>query len=581
MILLIWTTQSYYVRKHHAKGNLFVSFITHTHLNRYRQIAEVLVHHGLGYMVSTIGLERFVPFRKEISRFARSDAQYTRPERVRKALEELGPTFIKLGQILSTREDILPPDYIAELAKLQDQAPPVESSVIEEIIARELGCSLEDAFATFDPVPVAAASIGQAHAATLPNGDEVIVKVRRPGVVAQIEEDLEILQNLAATASRRWEFAEHYDVPGLVQEFAHTLRDELDYIREGRNAERFAVNCASTPFIIHIPSIYWETTTDSILTMERIRGIKINDLAALDASGIDRPALAERAVHIILKMILEDGFYHADPHPGNFFIEPDGRIGLIDYGLVGVVDAQTREQLVDIFLAITSQDVERLVDTLLMLGISKQPVDRPQLKRDLERLLSRYYGKSFGEIDIGPVLTEALKIVQQHHLQLPSNLALLLKTLLMDEALGTMLDPSFNMTAMLESYSKQLLQRQYSLDYWWRNVSRAGMETARLGIELPQHIRRLINDLEHGNLQVGVNPETLKPIIDEVKPMVNRVVLGIIAASFIVGVAILLTVYQRVIGLWWVGALFIIGFVLSFVLGIYLAITSISSRKKQ
>jgi ubiquinone biosynthesis protein len=556
------------------------NFITRTHLNRYRQIAEVLLHHGLGYLVSTFGLERFVPFRREINRYTRPGRRYTRPERVRLAFEELGPTFIKLGQILSTRADILPPEYIAELAKLQDQAPPVNGAVIEEIIVQELGCPIEEIFATFDPVPIAAASIGQAHAATLPNGEEVIVKVRRPGVVEQIEEDLEILRNLAMTASSRWELADHYDVSGLVQEFAQTLRAELDYIREGHNAERFAVTCADEPFSIHIPCIYWETTTARVLTLERIRGIKINDLAALDAAGIDRPALAERAAHIILKMILEDGFYHADPHPGNFFIEPDGRIGLIDYGMVGIVDTRTQEQLVDIFLAITSQDAERLVDTMLMLGFSSQRVDRTQLKRDLEHLLAQYHGKAFGEIDMGPVLTEALTIVQQHHLQLPSNLALLLKTLLMDEALGTMLDPTFNLTAMLEPFSKQLVQRQYSIDYWWRNLGRAGVDAARLGVELPQQLRRLMSDLERGNIEVGVKTDTLKPLMNDVKQIVNRVVLGIIAAAFIIGVAILLVVYHTVIGLWWVGALFIIGFVLSFVLGIYLAFTSISSRKR-
>ncbi len=564
-----------------AKGDFLANIIPRTHLKRSRQIAQVLLHHGLGYLVSTLGLERFVPFRREISRFGRPGRHYTRPERVRLALEELGPTFIKLGQILSTRADIVPPEYITELARLQDQAPPVEGALIEEIIVQELGCPLEKVFATFDPMPVAAASIGQAHAATLLSGEEVIVKVRRPGVVEQVEEDLEILQNLAITASRRWEGADHYDLPGLVQEFAHTLRAELDYIREGRNAERFAVNCAGDPLSIHIPRIYWDTTTDRVLTLERIRGMKINDLAALDNAGIDRPALADRAVRIILKMILEDGFYHADPHPGNFFIEPDGRIGLIDYGLVGIVDTRTQEQLVDIFLAITSQDAERLVDTMLMLGFTHQRVDRPQLQRDLESLLSQYYGKSYEEIDIWPVLTEALTIVQHHHLQLPSNLALLLKTLLMDEALGTLLDPTFNMTAMLAPYSKHLVQRQYSFDYWWRNVSRAGVDAARLGLELPQQMRRLLNELESGNIEVGVNTETLKPILTDVKQMVNRVVLGIIAAAFIVGMAILPVSYHRVIGLGWVGALFIIGFVLTFVLGIYLAITSISSRKKK
>jgi ubiquinone biosynthesis protein len=557
------------------------NLITRTHLNRYRQIAEVLLHHGLGYLVSTFGLERFVPFRGGLSRYAPPGQHPTRPEHVRMAFEELGATFIKLGQILSTRADILPPEYIAELAKLQDQAPPVDSAAIEKIIVEELGCPIEEIFATFDPEPVAAASIGQAHAATLHNGEEVIVKVRRPGVVEQVEEDLEIIQNLAVTASRRWEFADHYDLPGLAREFAQTLRAELDYIREGRNAERFAITCADTPFIIHIPYVHWETTTARVLTLERIRGIKINDLAALDAAGIDRPALAERAVRVILKMILEDGFYHADPHPGNFFIEPDGRIGLIDYGMVGNVDARTQEQLVDIFLAITSQDTERLVDTMLTLGFTSQRVDRPHMQRDLEHLLSQYYGKPFGEIDMGPVLTEALTIVQRHHLQLPSNLALLLKTLLMDEALGTMLDPTFNMTGMLAPYSKQLIQRQYSLDYWWRNLSRAGIDAARLGLELPQQLRRLMSDVERGNIEVGVKAETLKPVIDDLKLIVNRIVLGIIASAFIIGVAILLIVYHPIIGLWWVGALFIIGFILAFVLGIYLALTILGSRKKR
>lgn len=551
----------------------------HSHLKRYRQIAEVLLHHGLGYLVSTFGLERFMPFRGGIRRYGRTGRHDTRPEHVRLAFEELGATFIKLGQILSTRADILPPEYIAELAKLQDQAPPVDSAVIEEIIVKELGCPLGEVFATFDPVPVAAASIGQAHAATLHNGDEVIVKVRRPGVVEQVEEDLEIIQNLAITARRRWEYADHYDLPGLAQEFAQTLRAELDYIREGRNAERFAITCANTPFIIHVPHVYWETTTDRVLTLERIRGIKINDLAALDAAGIDRPALAERAARLILKMILEDGFYHADPHPGNFFIEPDGRIGLIDYGMVGIVDTRTQEQLVDIFLAIASQDTGRLVDTMLMLGFTSQRVDRAHMERDLEHLLSQYYGKPFGEINIGPVITEALTIVQRHHLQLPSNLALLLKTLLMDEALGTMLDPSFNMTGMLAPYSQQLVQRQYSADYWWRNLSRAGVDAARLGLELPQQLRRLMSDLERGNIEVGVKADTLRPVINDVKQMVNHVVLGIIASAFIIGVAILLVVYHPVIGLWWVGVLFVIGFILAFVLDIYLALTIIRSRR--
>lgn len=270
------------------------NLLRYSHFHRYRQIAEILLRHGMGYLVSSFGLKRFVPLRAGIRRYARPNRRYTRSEHVRMVFEELGATFIKLGQILSTRSDILPLDYIAELAKLQDQAPPVDGSLIWEMIVEELGCPIEKVFATFDPESVAAASIGQAHAATLHTGAEVIVKVRRPGVVEQIEEDLEILQNLAITASRHWEVASHYDLPGLAQEFAHTLRAELDYMREGRNTERFAIHLANHPFI-HISCVYWGTTTKSVLTLERIQGIKMNDLAALDAAGIDRPKLERRS----------------------------------------------------------------------------------------------------------------------------------------------------------------------------------------------------------------------------------------------------------------------------------------------
>jgi ubiquinone biosynthesis protein len=532
----------------------------------------------MGYLLSSFGLKRFVPLRARIRRYAQP-RHYTKPEHVRMAFEELGATFIKLGQILSTRADLIPLEYRAELAKLQDQAPPVDGSLIRKKIVEELGCPIEKVFATFDPEPIAAASIGQAHAATLHNGAKVMVKVRRPGVVKQIEEDLEIIQNLAKTASRHWEFASYYDLPGLAQEFAQTLRAELDYIREGRNAERFAIQLANNP-VIHIPRVYWETTTESVLTLERIQGIKINDLAALDVAGIDRAQLADRAARLVLQMILENGFYHADPHPGNFFIEPGGSIGLVDYGMVGIVDDRTQEQLIEVFLAIASQETDPLVDIVLKLGFTRGRVNRAQMERDLQRLLSQYYGKPFAEIDIGPLLTEVLTIVRRHHLQLPSNLALLFKTLLMDEALGTMLDPTFNMASVLEPYSKLLVRRLYSPGYWWRNVSRAGMDAARLGVELPQQLRRLLADLERGNIEVGVNPDSLTPLINDVKQLVHRVVLGIITAAFIIGLATLLPTYRSVIGIWGIGVFFVIGLILAFVLGGYLATAMLRSRKK-
>ena len=301
------------------------------HLDRSGQISKILARHGLDYLAGTLGLDRLAATRKLFGH-AEQQVPFTQPEHLRMALEEMGTTFIKLGQILSTRADLLPPEYLVELTKLQDAAAPVASDEIVQALVTELGQPLENAFATFDTKPLAAASIGQAHAATLPDGTEVVVKIRRPGVMEQVAEDLEILRHLAATATRHWDFATRYDLIGLAQEFAETLRSELDYIREGQSAERFAENFANDPRI-HIPRVFWATTTPRVLTLERIRGTKINDLAGLDEQGINRRALAEYATNAILKMVCEDGFFHADPHPGNFFIEADGRIGLIDFGM--------------------------------------------------------------------------------------------------------------------------------------------------------------------------------------------------------------------------------------------------------
>ena len=378
------------------------------------------------------------------------------------ALEELGTTFIKLGQILSTRPDLLPPDYQAELARLQDGAPLEPFEAINAVLVGELGQPVSEAFATFDTAPLAAASIGQVYAATLADGTEVVVKVRRPGALEQVEEDLEILQNLAAAATRRWEFAQYYDLVGLAEEFAQTLRAELDYLREGRNAERFAANFADEA-IVHIPRVFWDITTSRVLTLERIRGIKINDLPALEQAGIERKDVAERSARILLKMVFEDGFFHADPHPGNFFVEAGGRIGLIDFGMVGTVDERTQDQLVRLLVAIAGQDPEELVDAFLELGVARGRADRTILRQDLEHLLSRYYGRPLGEIAVAPLLADALAVVRHHYLHLPPNLALLIKTVIMSEGLGTQLDPTFNMATVLAPLRSG----------WWRGSTRS------------------------------------------------------------------------------------------------------------
>jgi ubiquinone biosynthesis protein len=352
-------------------------------LSRYAQIAEVFARHGFGYLLSAWGLEHLLSHSQDQP----EHPAHARPVHLRMALEELGATFVKLGQLLSTRADLLSPDYLEELAKLQDAVPPVPSEVVMKTLVAEFGRPLEAVFAGFDPTPLAAASIGQVHAATLPDGTEVVVKVRRPGVVEQAEQDLEILRNVAAAASRHWQAAEQYDVVGLAQEFAQALRAEFDYLHEGRNAERFAANFAQDP-AVHIPRVYWETTTSRVLTLEHIRGLKLSDPRALEGPAAARQALAHRGTHVMLKMVFEDRFFHADLHPGNFFIEAGDRFGLIDFGTVGILDERTEEHLAELVLAVSNRDYDRLVDAVLDLTPPGRQVDRERLRQDLEQMIA-------------------------------------------------------------------------------------------------------------------------------------------------------------------------------------------------
>ncbi len=506
------------------------------HRQRYREIAETLSRHGMGYLVGVLGLERELPFHRGLLGHERRAEPYTRPEHVRLAFEQLGATFVKLGQILSTRSDLLAPEYQLELAKLQDAAPPVPAEAILGVIAEELGQSVEEAFATFDIVPLAAGSIGQAHAASLHDGTEVIVKVRRPGVVEQVATDLEILRNLAGHASRRWEAARDYDIVGLVAEFTETLQGELDYLGEGRNAERFAANFAQNEDV-QIPRVFWETTTSRVLTLERIHGIKVDDLSGLEEAGIDRRALAERATRVTAQMIFEDGFFHADPHPGNFFIEPAGRIGVIDFGMVGELDDLLREQLGVLLLALAGQDPERVTTAVLALTTSRGLLDRASLHADLEGLVNRYKGQAVGEIAIAMLIEQILGIVRRHHLQLPRDLALLLKMLIMTEGLAARLDPDFRMGAVLGPYAQRHVSEKLSPAALARRLGQAGIDIAQLGTELPDQLRRLVSVLDQGGPEVHLRAAELDPLMARAERLGNRLIAGMIAAAFIDGMA--------------------------------------------
>jgi ubiquinone biosynthesis protein len=498
---------------------------------REREIAVVLMRHGMDYLVRAFGLERLVSMERAlVGREPREDFP-TPPENLRLALEELGPTFVKLGQLLSTRRDLLSPDYQDELAKLQDAGPRVPAETVRDTLEQELDGG-EGAFGSFEPEPIAAASIGQAHAATLRDGTQVVVKVRRPGVVEIVERDVEIMRNLAARASRRWEVAARYDVLGLADELAGGLRAQLDYLQEGRNADRFAVNFAAVPDV-QMPKVFWELTTSRVITLERIDGVKITDLAALDAAGIDRHALARRAAGVVGKMVFEDGFFHADPHPGNFFIQPGGRIGIVDFGLVGALENRVRERLRRLLIAFVREDPERLADALLALGTSTTPVDRDQLTDDLRRLLGTYFGRSLGEIALGRAIHDLLEIVRRNRLRVPADLALLFEVVAVEEGITANLDPDFLFAEALAPYARPHVLRQLSAPGVGRRVQDAALDLEQLTLELPGELVRLLSALSSGSFELHVRAVELERLVARGERVGNRIVRGLIAAAMI------------------------------------------------
>ena len=506
-----------------------------SHLDRYRQIAEILSRNGLGFLVSALGLERRIPFRREPQPEQQQEPRRTTPEYLRIALEELGPTYVKIGQLLSTRPDLLPPEYQRELARLQDDAAPVPWPRIQDELRQELGADPLDTFGSFTTAVMASASIGQVYAATLKDGTEVVVKVRRPGIAEEVAQDLEILQNLANTASKHWEAARAYDLTGLMEEFAQTLRSELDYLQEGRNADRFQLNFEDSA-AISIPKVYWEHTTSRVLTMERMRGMKVTDTAALDEAGIDRPALARAATAAEMKMVFDDGFFHADPHPGNLFVEPGGRVGLIDFGMVGEVDERLRNQLSGLFVAIVRKDPERMANSLVRINASGERVDRVKLRMDLGPLIRMYSGKDLRTAPVGSIVTTGLGILRTHRIQLPREMALMLRMLIMTEGMGEVLDPDFRLGPVLAPYARRMARQQLNPVNYARRLGRAGTEVLELGTELPDQVRRLINTLDFEGMEVHLRAEELLPLVIRLERVGNRLVAAIFASAFIRGV---------------------------------------------
>ncbi len=507
---------------------------------RSRQILTVMTRHGLGWLY-TRGVAG--PLRRRAGGPRPASVMHKEAEHLCHALVELGPTFIKLGQALSSRPDILPPEYIEQLSRLVDEIPPMPFERLEEVFRAELGGEIDEFFAEFDRQPIASASIGQVYSARLKNGLPVVVKIQRPGVVQTIEQDLEILADMAEFIDQNSELGHRYDIPTLVDEFSYRIHLELDYIREGRNADVFRRNFYGDQ-TVHIPKVYWELTTARVITLEEVGGHKINDIAAMDAAGLNRRVVAEHASRFTLRMIFEFGFFHADPHTGNIFVQPDGTLAIVDFGMVGRLSEKLKNGLMQMSLAVARNDIDRVVDELLEVGITGKHVRPLALRRDLEHLLENLYVGTFQELTASEVTNKMMEIAMRHELQLPAEMVMLVRLLAISEGIAAQLCPDFHMVEFAVPYVKKFLADERKPEKILGRLGQTGLDGLEFGLELPRQASRLMKMLERGQVEMNIGFEGLKPFMSQMQKMANRMAIAIILGATIIALGIVMVIYR-------------------------------------
>lgn len=506
---------------------------------RLRQIGEILLKNGLGFLVERLELGRFLPgWRRRSADSERRMARLSVPERVRCTLEELGPTYIKLGQLLSTRPDLLPPEYIAQLTLLLDAAPPVPAKEIRQQLETELAQVTEDVFAVFDWEPIASASIGQVHRAVLRDGQRVVVKIQRPGVDRLVEADLDLLLRQMRFIEGRSAAVREYALSDLLGEFAHNLLDELDYTIEGRNADRLRENLRSDTRA-RIPRIIWKYTTRRVITMEDIGGIKLSELDRLRAEGYDLPAIARLVIELYLKQVFEDGFFHGDPHPANILICGE-QIGFVDFGMVGHLSEGTKSDLRALLWALVTQDVDEMAYVIRRMGAIVPQSDLAGLKRELQRLLWRYWGLALEEVPISEFLREVLAAAFRHRVRLPAEMAVLARTVLVLEGVAQSLDPGFNLVEVARPFVARIAKERYSPEHLSRQGLKMLEQFGRLAQDMPERLDSISAQLAGGHLTLGLDVRHLENILGKLDVVANRLAFSIVVAALIIGSALII-----------------------------------------
>lgn len=506
----------------------FSLYRRYRHFRRYRKIAEVLLRHGFGFFVEQLDLAYAARWRRRLSS-AQEHVPATRGERLRFAMEELGPTFVKLGQLLSSRPDVVPADIATALTQLQDHVPPVPFLRIRTAVEAELGVSLEEAFAHFDVEPVAAASIGQVHKAILHDGTAVAVKVLRPGIEKIVETDLEILADLARIAEERLP-TEGFSPRGVVDEFRRVLRREMDFRLEGTACERFRDMFSEDDRIV-IPKVFWQWTTERVLVMEYISGMKVTDVDKLHAAGVDPADIARLGAEIFLQQVLIHGVFHGDPHPGNLFVVEGGRLAVLDYGVIGRLDERLMRALSELFLGIVRRDTARVLRGLSRTGALDGVTNDTELHSDVDDLLDRFYGRRLKDVELSAIVQELMHLVHRHRLTMPTDLLLLSKALVTVEGLGKTLDPEFNALEIAEPFGRELMQHRFNPQAALRRTTKEGLAYLDLLQGLPPKLDTALTMLNRGEAGLKLTVEGLDQAVRRLERTGNR-----IAASVLLGV---------------------------------------------
>lgn len=520
-------------------------------LGRLQEIASVLIRHGFGDVVRRLGLADLLEKAGHALHWedAQAFAHMPPPQRVRRALEDLGTTFVKLGQILSTRVDQLEPEWIAEFSQLQDHAPPSPWPEVLAQLTEDLGAPPDALFASFDPEPLAAGSIAQVHAARLADGTDVVVKVRRPGIKPKVEADLRWLARLATSLEADHPELRAFQPREMVRQFARSLHRELDLANEGRQSDRIAANFrdwrdgdtqGTEPSIV-IPRIHWQWTRERVCVQDRVHGIAGRDLGQVDAAGLDRKLLARRGARAVLKMIVNDGLFHADPHAGNVFYLPGNRIAFIDFGMVGRLSAARRDELIRLLVGLVQREPQAVADVMLDWA-GENATDEEGLVMDLQAFVDAYHGLTLKQINLAAMLGELTALLRQHHLFLPADLALLFKSFITLEGMGRSLDGDFNMVEEALPLLKAAVRARYRPQALARRSWRAIDEALSLIAGLPQDLARLIRAARRGRLEVHIDIANLNRVGNQVESALNRLVVGLVVAALIVGSSIVMTV---------------------------------------